>query len=42
VRKAHLTAVALAKRPATRAARVATIVSEAAAGRRAFERPERG
>ncbi|MFN8518287.1 MAG: YdeI/OmpD-associated family protein [Chloroflexota bacterium] len=38
VRKAHLTAVALAKRPATRAQRVATIAAEAAAGRRAFER----
>jgi uncharacterized protein YdeI (YjbR/CyaY-like superfamily) len=42
VRKAHLTAIALAKRPATRAQRVAAIASEAAAGRRAFERPERG
>jgi uncharacterized protein YdeI (YjbR/CyaY-like superfamily) len=40
VRKAHLTAIALARRPATRAQRVATIASEAAAGRRAFERPE--
>jgi uncharacterized protein YdeI (YjbR/CyaY-like superfamily) len=38
VRKAHLTAIALAKRPATRAARIETIASEAAAGRRAFER----
>jgi uncharacterized protein YdeI (YjbR/CyaY-like superfamily) len=40
VRKAHLTAIALAKRPATRAQRVETIAVEAAAGRRAFERPE--
>lgn len=40
VRKAHLAAIAFAKRPATRAQRVETIVSEAAAGRRAFE-PER-
>jgi uncharacterized protein YdeI (YjbR/CyaY-like superfamily) len=38
VRKAHLTAIALARRPATRAARIGTIASEAAAGRRAFER----
>jgi uncharacterized protein YdeI (YjbR/CyaY-like superfamily) len=37
-RKAHLSAIALAKRPATRAQRIDTIVSEAAAGRRAFER----
>ncbi len=40
-RKAHLAALALARRPATRAQRVATIVSEAAAGRRAFERTGR-
>lgn len=40
-RKSHLATLALAKRPATRAQRVATIVSEAAAGRRAFERTER-
>jgi uncharacterized protein YdeI (YjbR/CyaY-like superfamily) len=40
VRKAHLTAVALARRPATRAQRIETIASEAAAGRRAFERDE--
>jgi uncharacterized protein YdeI (YjbR/CyaY-like superfamily) len=40
VRKAHLAAIALAKRPSTRADRVAAIASEAAAGRRAFERPE--
>ncbi len=40
VRKAHLTAIAFAKRPATRAQRIETIAAEAAAGRRAFERPE--
>ncbi len=40
VRKAHLAAIALGKRPATRARRIVTIASEAAAGRRAFERPE--
>lgn len=40
VRKAHLTAIALARRPSTRAARVAAIASETAAGRRAFHRPE--
>jgi uncharacterized protein YdeI (YjbR/CyaY-like superfamily) len=39
VRKAHLTAIAFAKREATRAQRVEAIASEAAAGRRAFERP---
>jgi uncharacterized protein YdeI (YjbR/CyaY-like superfamily) len=38
VRKAHLSAIALARRPATRAARIGTIASEAAVGRRAFER----
>jgi uncharacterized protein YdeI (YjbR/CyaY-like superfamily) len=37
VRKAHLTAVAMAKRPATRTRRIETIASEAAAGRRAFQ-----
>lgn len=41
VRKAHLTAVALARREATRAQRIATIATEAAAGRRAFEQPAR-
>lgn len=39
VRKAHLTAIVLARRPATRAQRIETIAAEAAAGRRAFERP---
>lgn len=39
VRKAHLTAIAVAKRPATRAQRIETIAAEAEAGRRAFERP---
>ena len=37
VRKAHLAAVAMAKRPATRTQRIETIASEAAAGRRAFQ-----
>jgi uncharacterized protein YdeI (YjbR/CyaY-like superfamily) len=41
VRKAHLTALALARRPATRAQRVQVITSEAAIGRRAFERSDR-
>lgn len=41
VRKSHLTAIALARRPATRVRRITTISSEAAAGRRAFERPVR-
>ena len=36
VRKAHLTAIAFAKRHATRAQRIEVIASEAAAGRRAF------
>jgi uncharacterized protein YdeI (YjbR/CyaY-like superfamily) len=40
VRKAHLTAIAFAKRAPTRAQRIETIASEAAAGRRAFDRPE--
>lgn len=40
VRKAHLTAIALARRLATRAQRIEAIASEAATGRRAFERPE--
>jgi uncharacterized protein YdeI (YjbR/CyaY-like superfamily) len=39
VRKAHLTAIALARRPPTRAQRIEVIASEAAAGRRAFEAP---
>ena len=39
VRKAHLTAIAFAKRPATRTQRIEAIASAAAAGRRAFERP---
>lgn len=42
VRKAHLTAIALARRPATRAGRIETVASEAAAGRRAFERRPSG
>jgi uncharacterized protein YdeI (YjbR/CyaY-like superfamily) len=37
VRKAHLTAIAFARRPATRAQRIETIAAEAAAGRRAFQ-----
>ena len=41
VRKAHLTAIALAKRPATRAQRIEAIASAAAAGQRAFQQPER-
>jgi uncharacterized protein YdeI (YjbR/CyaY-like superfamily) len=40
VRKAHLTAIAFAKRPATRAQRIDTIAAAAASGRRAFELPE--
>ncbi len=40
VRKAHLTAIAMAKRPTTRAQRIEIIASEAAAGRRPFERPQ--
>jgi uncharacterized protein YdeI (YjbR/CyaY-like superfamily) len=40
VRKSHLTAIAMARRPATRAQRIEAIASEAAAGRRAFQ-PER-
>jgi uncharacterized protein YdeI (YjbR/CyaY-like superfamily) len=42
VRRAHLTWLALAKRPATRAQRATTVAAEAAAGRRANERPEGG
>lgn len=38
-RKAHLSAIAIAKRPATRAQRIEDVVAAAAEGRRAFERP---
>jgi len=41
VRKAHLTAIALAKRPAGPWSRAEAIASAAAMGIRAFEQPER-
>jgi uncharacterized protein YdeI (YjbR/CyaY-like superfamily) len=39
VRKAHLSAIAFARRHSTRAQRIEVIATEAAAGKRAFERP---